>query len=449
MRYIPITEKDEKEMLASIGVNSIEELFSEIPENLKMKKELPLPKALAEAQLKKHLTALSNQNANLDELVSFLGAGAYEHFIPSIVDHLSSRGEFLTAYTPYQAEVSQGVLQSIFEFQTMIAELTGMEAANASMYDGATALAEAALMACNVTRRNTVLIPKSLHPEWQEVVTLYLESQNIEVVVLPYDLDSGSLKLPKGPEEVFKSAACLVVQQPNFFGVIEDAEYYAEQIHQHGGLFVMAVDPITLGLLKSPGECGADIVVGDAQALGNPVSFGGPSVGFFAIKGSKLLRRMPGRIVGITEDADGDRGFVLTLQTREQHIRREKATSNICSNQALMALRTTIYLSVVGKQGLKDVSYQCLQKAAYLRKKLEEIGVRVRFSGPVFREFVAEAQADWIAINEKLLEKGFLGGLPLVMLDPSLKNCVLLAVSETRTKEEIDAFVAVLGGMIK
>jgi len=445
MRYIPMTEQDREAMLASMGLASVEELFGDIPEHLRTAGALDLPPALSEAELIRHMKALAKKNTNLEDTVSFMGGGVYDHLVPAIIKHLISRGEFLTAYTPYQAEISQGVLQSIFEYQTLIAELTGMEAANASMYDGATVLAEAALMACNATRRDEVVLPANLHPEWKEVCELYLRNQNVAIKYVPYLEEAGTIDFAALQSLDPKSLACVVVQQPNFFGLVEDVEPISEFIHGGGGLLVMAVDPISLGLLKSPGEYGADIVVGDGQSLGNTMNFGGPSLGFFATT-EKLVRRMPGRIVGETVDADGRRGFVLTLQTREQHIRREKATSNICSNQALNALAAAIYLAVLGRQGFREVAYQCLQKTAYLRRRLaESTPFKERFTAPAFREFVVTGQVDWEEANRKLLAEGFLGGLPLKRF--GMPDAALFAVTEARTKQEIDRLVELLGGM--
>ncbi len=445
MRYIPMTDQDRKAMLASMGISSVEELFADIPEHLREAGELNLPPALSEAELIRHMKALAEKNVNLEDTVSFMGGGVYDHLIPAIVKHLISRGEFLTAYTPYQAEISQGVLQSIFEFQTLIAELTGMDAANASMYDGATALAEAALMACNATRRSVVVLPHNLHPEWKEVCQLYLKNQDVEIQYLPYLPDAGTIDHAALKGLDLKNLACIVVQQPNFFGLVENVDPISEFVHDAGGLLVMAVDPISLGILKSPGEYSADIVVGDGQSLGNTMSFGGPSLGFFATT-NKLVRRMPGRIVGETVDADGRRGFVLTLQTREQHIRREKATSNICSNQALNALAAAIYLSVLGKEGFKEVAYHCLQKTAYLRRRLAEATpLKEKFAAPAFREFVMTGEMDWEEVNKRLLQEGFLGGLPLKRF--GMPDAALFAVTEARTKEEIDRLVELLGGM--
>ena len=307
MRYLPLTQEEKAEMLQILGVDEVEELFDDIPEGIRLREELDLPGALSEAELVRHFAELAGQNKNLKEVVSFLGAGSYDHLVPALIKHIVGRGEFLTAYTPYQPEITQGVLQSIFEYQTLICELTGMEASNASMYDGASALAEAALMACAATRRELVVLPSTLHPEWRDVVRLYLESQDVSIVDLPYDQASGIVN-PQALEGIpWPDAACVVVQQPNFFGLLEDVAPFRDVVKKHGGLLVMAVDPISLSLLKSPGELGADIVVGDGQSLGNAMGFGGPSLGFFATSGSKLIRRMPGRVVGETVDSEGTR----------------------------------------------------------------------------------------------------------------------------------------------
>ena len=446
MSYIPNTQQEQMQMLKACGLSEIDDLFSQIPTTLKLKQPLNLPGPLAEASLIKHMNILASKNINLDTATSFLGAGAYDHLVPSVIKHLVSRGEFLTAYTPYQAEISQGVLQSIFEFQTLIAELTGMEAANASMYDGATALAEAALLACNATRRRKVGLPANLHPEWIEVARTYLENQDIEPVIIPYQSDSGQIDIATMDASLAKELSCLVVQQPNFFGCIEDVTGICSWIKNGDGLLVAAVNPISLGILKRPGDYGADIVVGDGGSLGNPLSYGGPTVGFFATSGTSLIRRMPGRIVGETIDGESKRGYVLTMQTREQHIRREKATSNICTNQALNALVATMYLSLLGKQGLRAVANQCLQKTAYLQQALLRAGYQRRFTGPCFNEFTISGDVDWAKVNHQMLDKGFLAGLPLQQFDKDLSDSLLLAVTEARTKEEIDEFSGLLGG---
>lgn len=444
--YIPNTPEEQQQMLKSLGMSKLAELFADIPDHLQLKRPLDLPEPLAEHQLLRYMGQLAEKNVNLDRCISFLGAGAYDHIVPAVVSHIINRGEFLTAYTPYQAEVSQGVLQSIFEFQTLIANLTNMEAANASMYDGATALAEAALMSCNVTNRRKVAAAANLDPRWLEILQVYLESQNIELINIAYDPVTGLVDLEAVEPKLGAELACMIVSQPSFFGSVDDVDRVAQWIKSYQGLLVMAVDPISLGILKAPGEYGADIVVGDAGCLGNPISFGGPSVGFFAVTGMKLIRRMPGRIVGQTTDRDGNIGYVLTLQAREQHIRREKATSNICTNQALNALTATIYLALLGPQGIKQVAYQCLQKTAYLRRKLEAAGFKLRFNAPVFKEFVIQADWDWEEINQRLLEHGYLGGFPLKLADPNLSDCTLIAVTEARTKAEMDRFVDLLRG---
>ncbi len=448
MTYIPNTPQDQQEMLSAMGMDKMADLFVDIAEGLRLKNPLNLPEPLVEHDLLRYMRQLAQKNVNLDDYVSFLGAGAYDHIIPAVISHIVSRGEFLTAYTPYQAEISQGVLQSIFEFQTLIANLTGMDAANASMYDGATSLAEAALMACNVTRREKVAVGSNLDPQWLDVLQVYLDSQSIDLIRVPYHDDTGLLDLDKIDSSLGSELACVIVGQPNFFGGIDDIDQISKWIKSHQGLLVMAVDPISLGLLKSPGEYGADIAVGDAGMCGNPISFGGPSVGFFAVTGSKLIRRMPGRIVGQTTDTNGDIGYVLTLQAREQHIRREKATSNICTNQALNALTATIYLALLGNQGIKEVAYQSLQKTAYLQKKLADIGLRPRFNAPVFQEFVVKGDLDWEEVNEKLLASGYLGGFPLKLVDSDLAGSCLITVTEARTKAEIDRFVELVRGCL-
>lgn len=447
MRYIPLTNDEKQEMLKTIGVETVEELFEDIPQEMILDGDLDLPEALSEAELIRHFKELAAKNNDATKSVSFLGAGSYDHLIPSMIKHVVGRGEFLTAYTPYQPEITQGVLQSIFEYQTLISEITGMEASNASMYDGASALAEACLMACAATRRELVVLPSTLNPEWQDVVRTYLEHQDVSMAFLPYDAATGIVDVQALDDIPWSEAACVVVQQPNFFGLLENVTALGAQIKEHGGLLVMAVDPISLSILKSPGEQGADIALGDGQSLGQAMGFGGPSLGFFATSG-KLIRRMPGRVVGETVDTEGNRGFVLTLQTREQHIRREKATSNICSNQALNALTAAVYLSVMGKEGFRDVGYQSLQKANYMKNRLLEIpDLKSPFTAPSFREFVIQGAVDWEKINLELVDHGFIGGLPLARFD--LPELVLFSVTEARTKEEIDNFVNTLRGLIK
>ncbi|MFA6549109.1 MAG: aminomethyl-transferring glycine dehydrogenase subunit GcvPA [Candidatus Margulisiibacteriota bacterium] len=379
---------------------------------------LSLPAPLSEPELLEELKSLSEKN----KTPSFMGGGSYNHFIPSVVKHMLGRSEFYTAYTPYQPEISQGILQAIFEYQSMICELTGMDAANASMYDGATAMAEAALLACRATGRKEILVAQTVHPNYRAVLRTYAAKAELGVKELPYDTKTGT-SVARGTWNVDSKAACFILQQPNFFGNIEDVKGIADEIHKNGSLFIVSADPISLGLLKAPGNYGADIVVGEGQALGNPQNFGGPGLGLFAVK-KAFLRQMPGRIVGETVDSEGKRGFVLTLSTREQHIRREKATSNICSNEALCALAAGIYLSVMGKQGLRKVAELCLQKANYLKKKL---GNKIVFSAPSFKEFVVK--------TDKPV------GLDLAGFYPGLKGCRLICVTELTKKEEIDKLI--------
>ncbi|MDI6731438.1 MAG: aminomethyl-transferring glycine dehydrogenase subunit GcvPA [Candidatus Margulisbacteria bacterium] len=412
MSYVPNTVRDQKELLQTIGKSSLEELFADIPAKAKFQGQLTLPPPLSEPELLAELKALSEKNTPAS---SFLGGGNYNHFVPSVVSHIVSRSEFYTAYTPYQAEMSQGMLQAIFEYQSLICELTGMDIANASLYDGATAMAEAMLLACRATNRKEVVVSNAVHPEYRKVLKTYASAAGLLIKEAPYPkgLTTYDLRLTT-------SSACFILQQPNFFGCIEEVAGLAEKIHAAGALFIVSVDPISLGLLKAPGEYGADVVVGEGQALGNPQSFGGPGLGIFAAK-KDFFRHVPGRIVGQTVDADGKRGFCLTMQTREQHIRREKATSNICSNEALVALAATVYLSVMGKQGLRKVAELCLQKANYLKKKL---GNKVVFSAPTFKEFVVKTKAPI--------------GLNLETYYPELKDCRLICVTELCKKAELD-----------
>lgn len=437
--YISNTEEQRNEMLAQIGVKSMEDLFADIPEEVRLKRELELPGALSELEVMDHMQQLAAKNRNLDVYTCFLGAGAYDHYIPSVVGHLTSRSEFYTAYTPYQPEISQGTLQAIFEYQTMICHLTGMEVANASMYDGATALAEAASMACQAVRRKEVLVARTVHPESREVLNTYARFNGSQVV--EYGYSDGKLDFADLEGKISANTAAVILQTPNFFGVIENVKGAAELAHKNKALLIVSCDPISLALLKSPGELGADIVVGEGQSLGNSLSFGGPYLGFFAAT-KELMRRMPGRIVGETVDKNGKRGFVLTIQTREQHIRREKATSNICSNQALNALTATIYLSTLGKQGMKQVASLCTQKAHYAYEQLVGTGVFAPvFSAPFFKEFAVKYNGDITELNKKLLEHKIIGGYDLGRDYPELSNHWLVAVTEKRTKEQIDTLV--------
>lgn len=435
-RYIGNTNDDRELMLKEIGYDSIDSLFKAIPDSVKLEEGLKLPLAQSEMELVKNIKELSNKNLNIDDYACFLGAGAYDHYIPSVIDQLISRQEFYTAYTPYQPEISQGTLQVIFEYQTMISELTGLPVVNASMYDGATAMTEAAIMACESTKRTEIIIASTVHPEYKQVLNTYAKFRNITVVELGYN--DGEVNLDDLKNKLNKNTAAVIIQSPNFLGIIEDMAAMNNLIHENKSLFVVSADPVSLALLKNPGELGADIVVGDGQALGNSLSFGGPYLGFMAVT-EKLMRKMPGRIVGETVDKEGNRGFVLTLQTREQHIRREKATSNICSNQALNALTATIYLTIMGKEGLKEAAQLCLKKSHYAYNELIKTGkFKIVFNKPFFKEFVLKSEKDINTLNTNLLDSNIIGGYDAGLQYPELKNCWLVAVTEKRTKQEID-----------
>ncbi|MGI6574755.1 MAG: aminomethyl-transferring glycine dehydrogenase subunit GcvPA [bacterium] len=445
--YLPLTEEERSPMLQVMGVNSVEELFADIRPEVRLERELNLPEPLPEPELKAHMHRLAAQNANLSEYVSFLGAGVYEHYIPSVVSQMVMRNEFYTAYTPYQAEMSQGVLQATFEYQTMICRLTGMEVANASLYDGATAVAEAAIMSLNAARGREVIVSETVNPVYRQVLETYITKQGFSLKTLPYS--DGLTDFSQLESELAKETACLIVQSPNFFGVLEDLASVAEQVRQHNkkALLVVVADPISLGLLEPPASWGADIVVGEGQSLGNPTSFGGPLLGYIAAR-RDLVRRMPGRIVGQTKDKEGNRGFVLTLQSREQHIRRERATSNICSNQALNALAAAVYLTVMGPKGLRQVAELSLQKAHYAQERICKVpGFVQAFVQPFFKEFVIKCKLPVAEVNAALLTDKIIGGLDLGRFYPEMKDHMLLCVTEKRTKAEIDTLVARLEGM--
>ncbi|KIQ95623.1 putative glycine dehydrogenase [decarboxylating] subunit 1 [Anoxybacillus thermarum] len=441
-RYLPMTEEDKQQMLETIGVQSIDELFSDIPESVRFQGEYNIKQAKSEPELMKELMALAAKNADIKTYPSFLGAGVYDHYIPTIVDHVISRSEFYTAYTPYQPEISQGELQAIFEFQTMICELTGMDVANSSMYDGGTALAEAALLSAAHTKKKKVLLSKAVHPEYRDVVKTYAKGPGLEVIEIPYK--NGVTDLDALQAEMNEDVACVIVQYPNFFGQIEPLKELEPIAHAHKGMFVVASNPLALGVLTPPGQFGADIVVGDAQPFGIPAQFGGPHCGYFAVK-SALMRKIPGRLVGQTTDEEGRRGFVLTLQAREQHIRRDKATSNICSNQALNALAASVAMTALGKKGVKEMATMNIQKAHYAKEAFVNHGFDVVFTGPFFNEFVVRLNKPVAEVNKKLLEKSMIGGYDLGRDYPELQNCMLIAVTELRTKEEIDMLVKELG----
>ncbi|MGC4376537.1 aminomethyl-transferring glycine dehydrogenase subunit GcvPA [Fictibacillus sp. Mic-4] len=443
-RYLPMTEQDKKEMMEAIGISSTEELFKDIPEEVRLKRSLEIEEALPEPELVKYMSQLAAKNMNTKDYTSFLGAGVYDHYTPSIVNHVLLRSEFYTAYTPYQPEISQGELQAIFEFQTMICELTGMDVANSSMYDGGTALAEAALLSAAQTKRTKIIVSKSVHPESRSVLATYAYGQNFEVVEV--DTENGVTDLEELKQVVDDSTACVIIQYPNFFGQIEPLKEIEQIVHQEKGMFVVSSNPLSLGVLTPPGKLGADIVVGDAQVFGIPQGFGGPHCGYFAVT-KKLMRKVPGRLVGQTVDENGKRGFVLTLQAREQHIRRDKATSNICSNQALNALAASVAMTALGKQGVKEIAMQNVQKAHYAKKTLAEKGINVPFEGPFFNEFVVQFNRPIKEVNKKLLDHGIIGGYDLGKTYPELENHMLIAVTELRTKEEIDQLATVLEGL--
>ncbi|HHT50769.1 MAG TPA: aminomethyl-transferring glycine dehydrogenase subunit GcvPA [Eubacteriaceae bacterium] len=440
--YIPNTKDDEKTMLGLLGKDSIDELFEDIPKSIRLNRSLDLGPPLSEIEVREKIVNMARKNRTAQELTCFLGAGAYDHYIPSIVPHLVFRSEFYTSYTPYQAEINQGTLQAIFEYQTMIADLTGMDISNASLYDGASATAEAALIALDKQKGDTIIVSKTVHPETRQVLKTYMDVKGVKVKEI--DIKDGVTDLEHLKDLVDKDCLGIIVQNPNFFGIIEDCSEVADIAKENKALMIMNVDPISLGILKTPGEYGADIAVGEGQSLGNSLNFGGPYLGFMAVK-KALMRKMPGRIVGQSEDREGNRGFTLTLQAREQHIRREKAISNICSNQSLNALTATIYMATLGKKGLKEVALQSSQKAHYTYNQLLKTGkFKKVFDKPFFKEFVLETTMDVDKLNERLLEKGIIGGYNLVKSYPERKNQVLFCVTEKRTKEEIDNLVKVL-----
>jgi glycine dehydrogenase subunit 1 len=447
MRYIPNSTRQRAEMLRDMGRESVSELFRGIPKHLRLEGRLDLPSALSEPETLSYFRSLASSNSTRTtgrEVTSFLGGGAYDHFIPTIIDTLISRSEFYTSYTPYQPEISQGTLQAIFEFQTMICELTGMDVANASLYDGSTAAAEAVLMAERVTGKSKVALAGNLHPEYREVVDTYIRNAGIAEQTLPGCAETGTI-LPESISALGTDVGAVIIQSPNFFGGVEDLRLLAEATHKIGALFVVVVaEGLSLGLLRAPGECGADIVCGEAQSFGIPISFGGSYCGFFAVR-EKYQRQIPGRLVGQASDAQGRTGYVLTLATREQHIRREKATSNICTNQGLYALMATIYLATMGQQGVREVAEQNLQKAHYAASRITQLkGYSLRFTGPFFNEFALSCPRPSSEVLGRLLEKHIVGGVPLSRFFPGMENDILVAVTETVSKDEIDRLVSAL-----
>ena len=447
MRYIPVTCEQREAMLRAVGVASVDDLFADIPAAVRLESGLDLHEGMTELELSEHLKALAARNRHADELVGFLGAGCYDHHLPAVVDAVISKPSFFTAYTPYQPEVSQGTLQAIYEFQTMIAELTGMDVANASMYDGATAAVEAALMAARVTKREKVIASGALHPEWRSTLATYAEAGTI--VAVECGSASGRTDVEGLAALVDDDTAAVVVSQPSFYGTLEDLEAIAAVAHEHGALLVVAANPILLGVLEPPSTFGADVVVGEGQPLGLPMSYGGPGFGFFACRDA-YLRQMPGRVVGRTVDVDDRVGYVLTMQTREQHIRREKATSNICSNHALAALAGSVYLAAVGSEGLGGIGRSCIAKAHYLRERLLASGrFTAVWDAPFAHEFTLRYQGDVRDMQAALLDRGYLAGYALASVeraDPGLPDAeasslVMFAVTERRTKAQMDAFL--------
>lgn len=426
-------------MLATVGLSDAKELFRSIPDDVKLDRALNVTDPLAESEVIAAMEAMAAKNTGTSK-PSFLGGGVYSHYSPTVVDHLIQRSEFFTSYTPYQPEISQGTLQYIFEFQTLVCQLTGMEVSNASVYDGSTAMAEAYLMAQRVTRRDKIVVAKSVHKEYREVATTYAQHGDTEIVEIDFDEATGRII---DTSALDNKTAALVVQSPNFFGCVEDLETLAAAAHAVGALFVVVVtEAISFGMLKTPGACGADIVVGDGQSWGVPMSFGGPHLGLFATQ-EKYVRQMPGRLCGVAYDKNGNRGFVLTLSTREQHIRREKATSNICTNQGLIALAATIYMETMGKKGLQEVAMQNAQKAAYAKSRISAIdGYSIPFSAPTFNEFVVRCPRNAAEVLEAVREKGIIGGIALSKYYAGHDNDILVCVTETNTREQIDDLVA-------
>jgi glycine dehydrogenase subunit 1 len=449
MSYVLNTDADQKAMLGKIGVGSVEELFASIPATLRLQRPLNVPPALSEIELQRHLGELARRDVSAEDAVCFLGGGAYDHFIPAVVDAVASRSEYYTAYTPYQAEASQGSLQAFFEYQTLICQLTGLDVANASLYDGGSGVAEAVLMAAGIApKRTRVLVAESVHPEYRRTLETYLANLNVKAETLPTPegfLDPDDLK-----RAVDDNTLCVIAQHPNFFGCLEEVEALSAAAKAKGALFVVSFDPISLGLLTRPGQYGADIAVAEGQSLGNPLSFGGPYLGILACR-EEYVRKMPGRLVGQTVDRNGNRCWVLTLQTREQHIRRERATSNICTNQGLMALKATVYLAALGPQGLRETAELCARKAHYAAEAFVKSGaVRLCFKRPFFKEFTLRSLFyPARPLLERLAGEGYLAGLDLGRWYPNRQDCFSVAVTEKRTRKEIDGLAAALGASSK
>ncbi len=441
--YLPNNEEDLRLMLESIGVSTVDDLFKVIPGNVRLGRELNLDPAQSEIEIRRQITDLAGKNKSIDDLTCFLGAGSYDHYIPSTVKHIVSRSEYYTAYTPYQPEIAQGTLQGVWEYQSMMCLLTGMDVSNVSMYDGPTAAAEAAILATSSSRRNTVLISETMNPETKEVLEAYLNFRGITIKYIP--ANDGVTDFSKLGEMLDKDVAAVMVANPNFCGMIEDVSASVEEIHKNKSLLIMQVDPISLGILKTPGEIGADICVGEGQSLGQNLNYGGPVLGFMAVT-EKLVRKMPGRIIGQSKDVDGNDAYVLTLQAREQHIRREKATSNICSDQTLNSIAAAVYMATMGPDGMRDAALQSMKKSHYLAKELEKTGkFKMKHSGPYFKEFVMETDLDIDEMNAKLMDKGILGPMNLDAF--GMDKSVLFCVTENRSREEMDRLVSELEGM--
>jgi len=441
MAYIANTPEDVSIMLKTIGLNSLEELFDLIPAEYRLQRPLNVPEALCELELTSQISALLERNIGTDKRVCFLGGGSYDHFIPALVDQLSARGEFYTAYTPYQPEASQGTLQATFEYQTLITQLTGLDVSNASLYDGGSAVAEAVLMALTVSKREgQVVLAGSVHPEYRQILATTLSNLDVEISTVP--TPSGVITRECLAKALEKETCAVVLQYPNFFGQLEEVESLVQLIHEKGALAILSVDPISLGLLPRPGDYGADIVVAEGQGLGNPLAYGGPYLGIMSCR-EEYVRKMPGRIVGQTTDRRGKRCWVLTLQTREQHIRREKATSNICTNQGLLALRASIYLAAIGPNGLRQTAELSTRKAHYAAEQLASVpGLSLAFPGPFFKEFVVRSQRDPVQVLEAVGKLGYHGGIALGRWNPDHKDLILIAVTEKRTRAEIDGLVS-------
>ena len=445
MTYIPNTPEDQRIMLEALGLSDLESLLIPVPEEVRLRRPLDLPAALAEPDLKRLLGGMAARDKSLDTTISFLGAGTYDHAIPSVVPHLQRRSEFVTSYTPYQPEVSQGMLQAIYEFQTMVCQITGLDIANASLYDGSTAMIEAVLLAVGPGGRGEVVISQTVDPQYRRVLHTYAHARGFNVVEVP--AANGVTDLERLNEAVKPTTSAVVIQQPNFFGCVEDVRAIEPIAHKGKGVFVATItEPASLALLAAPGEYGADIAVGELMSFGNSMSYGGPALGFMAAR-TKYMRLLPGRLVGQTVEEDGQRrtGYVLTLQTREQHIRRERATSNICTNQSLLAVGATIYLAALGKQGFRELGELCLQKAHYAQRRITSVpGFKAAFGSPFFDEFVIQSPVRIGQLQRKFEQAGIIGGYPLAQDYPDLPNAMLFCVTETRTKEDIDLLVDVL-----